>query len=121
MNDTEGRHEHKSFRTEKVLEQKENTMVVEADVTNPDGQGSHKETWKFIMEPPKGFRMEYLSGPMKGSTHSHTYTAMGDRTKVEVDGDFRIQGLDDTQTRKAILDYFANVFHEDSEALKKYK
>lgn len=121
VNDPEGRHEHPAFRMGKILEQAGNRMVVEADVRDPGGKGSHKETWKFVFNPTKSFDMEYLSGPSKGSKHTHTYTPLGDKTRVVVEGDFQIQGLDESQTRKAVLDYFEMVFNEDNAALKKYK
>ena len=111
-------HQHPSFRVSKVLEQKGNSMVMEADVANPGGAGTHKETLRMVMNPPKGFDTEYLAGPMKGSRHTHTYTPLGDKTKVEVVGDFSIQGSDEDQTRKTVLDYFARVFEEDNAALR---
>ena len=114
-------HQHKAFKVSKVVEQKGNQMTVGADVGNPGGKGSHKETWKFVYNPPKGFDMEYLSGPMKGSKHTHTYTPMGNRTKVEVNGDFRAEGMDDATTKKAVLAFFSEAFEEDTAALRKYK
>jgi hypothetical protein len=114
-------HNHASFKTTKVLDQKGNAMVVEADVANMGKPGTHKETWKFVWNPPKGFDMEYLTGPMQGSRHTHTYTPMGNRTKVEVVGDFKMQGMDEAMTKKAVLQYFAQVFEEDTAALRKYK
>jgi len=114
-------HNHTSFKMTNVLEQKGNMLTVQAEVNNPGGKGTHKETWKFVFNRPKGFDFEYLSGPMKGSRHTHSYTAMGNRTKVEVVGDFRAEGMDDAATKKAVLAYFQEVFAEDSAALKKYK
>lgn len=113
-------HNHASFKVTKLVDQKGNTMVVEADVANPSATGTHKETWKFVYNPPKSFDMEYLSGPMKGSRHTHTYTPLGNRTKVDVVGDFKLQGADDATTKKMVLDYFAKVFEEDRAALRKY-
>lgn len=114
-------HQHKAFRQTGVLEQKGNMVVVEAEVANPGGKGAHKETWKFVFNPPKGFDMEYLSGPMKGSRHTHTYTPIGDKTKVVVEGDFVAQGLTDEAVKKAVLTYFDQTFTEDQAALKKFK
>jgi len=121
MNAGEQDHQHRSSRITKVLEQKGNTMVLEAEVRNATGSGTHKETWKFIMNPPKSWDTEYLSGPMKGTKHTHTYTSIGDKTKVEVAGDFRVEGFDEAATRKAILAYLEEVFNEDNAALKRFK
>lgn len=117
----ENLHDHKSVTNSKVLEQSDKGMVMEADLKNPDGKGTHKAKLKFTYNPPKGFDMEYLSGLMTGTKHTHTYTPMGNKTKVEVAGDYRIQGLDETATKKAALAFLEEVFNEDTAALKKFK
>lgn len=48
-------------------------------------------------------------------------TPMGNKTKVEVGGDFRAQGMDDMATKKAALAMFEEVFNEDNANLKNYK
>src|SRR5208283_3806330 len=80
-------HKHSSLKFSKVLEQTDKGMTSEVEVKNPDGSW-RKETWKLSFNPPKGFSMEMVSGPMKGTKHSHTYTAMGNKTKVVVEGEF---------------------------------
>ena len=65
--------------------------------------------------------MEFLTGPMTGTKHTHTYTPMGDKTKVEVAGEFKIQGLDEQATRKTALAQLEQLFNEDNAALKQYK
>lgn len=117
----EARHVHRSFKTTKVLEQMGNVLVLEADVLNPDGKSRHEETWKFTFDPPKGFDFEFLSGPLKGSKFSQIYTALGNRTKADVVGDFYIQGLDEDATRKAVLATLEEEFNEDTAALRTYK
>lgn len=114
-------HQHKSLKVTKVTPQSANQQIWEADVANPGGKGSHKETLRFTFNPPKGFSVDYLSGPWKGSKHTHTYTSMGNKTKVEVAGDFRVEGMDDVAAKKSVLAYFNEVFNEDNAALQKYK
>ncbi len=114
------RHEHSAVKFTGVLEQSDKGMTVEVEVKHPDGS-SHKETWKMTMNPPKSHTTEVLSGPMKGSKHTHTYTAMGNKTKVEVEGEFFSQGMDDASTKKATLGFLEMVFNEDSANLKNYK
>ncbi|MGA2626979.1 MAG: SRPBCC family protein [Candidatus Bathyarchaeia archaeon] len=113
-------HKHSSLKFSKVLEQTDKGMTSEVEVKNPDGSW-RKETWKLTFNPPKGFSMEMVSGPMKGTKHSHTYTAMGNKTKVVVEGEFVAQGMDDASLKKAALGMFEQVFNEDSAALKNYK
>ncbi len=104
----------------KVLEKSGKLMVVEMDAVSPDGK-TFKQTAKFTFNPPKGFDMEFLSGPMTGTKHTHTYTPMGEKTKVEVAGEFKIQGLDEQATRKAVLAQLEQLFNEDNASLKQYK
>ena len=114
-------HQHGSFRVTKVLEEKGNAIVAEAKLGNPDGT-FNMEKVRMVMNPPKGYDFEYLSGPMKGTKHSHTYTPMGHQTKVVVEGEFTVPpGMTENAVRKNALDYFAMVFEEDNSALKKYK
>ncbi len=119
INDDKG-HTHSAVKFTKVLEQSDKGMTVELEVKNADGT-SHMETWKMTMNPPKGHSTEVLAGPMKGSRNTHTYTPMGDKTKVMVEGDFYAQGMDDASTKKAVLAMWANVFDEDNANLKNYK
>jgi len=114
-------HQHGSFQVTKVLEQKGNAMTAEAKLANTRG-GFDVEKIRMTMNPPKGFDFEYLSGAMKGSKHTHTYTAQGDKTKVVVEGEFVVPpGTTENAVKKAALDYFAMVFAEDNAALRKYK
>jgi len=113
-------HEHKSVKTSKVIERTEKSMTMEAEMRDPGGM-THMETIKFTFDPPKGFTMEFIGGPMKGTKHTHTYTPMGNKTKVVVEGEFYGQGMDDNALRRAVLARLAEVFDEDSASLKSFK
>lgn len=119
INDQNG-HSHSGMKFTKVLEQSDKGMTAELEVKNPDGS-YHKETWKMTMNPPKAHTTEILAGPMKGSKHTHTYSPMGNKTKVQVEGEFTAQGMDDAATKKAVLAMFEMVFNEDNANLKNYK
>jgi len=113
-------HQHRAFQVTKVLNQKGNAMTIEAKVANPAG-GMDSEKFVMTMNPPKGFTLEYLSGAMKGSKQTHTYTPMGNKTRVDVEGEFVGKGMDDATIKKNILGYYAMAFEEDNANLKKYK
>ena len=119
--DTPGVHEHRSIVGSRTLENKGAEMVFEWEMRNPDGKATRKETWRRAMNPPTGFEMESLSGVSKGTRYTNRYTPLGSKTRVEIDGEFRMQGMDDTTTRKAALGFLAEVFDEDQASLKKYK
>ena len=88
---------------------------------NPDGRTTRKETWRLVFNPPAGLEMESLAGPSKGTRYTNRYTPMGDKTRVEVRGEFKMQGMTDEATRKAALGFLAEVFDEDNANLRKYK
>ena len=113
-------HNHTSFQVTKVLEEKGKSQTVMAKIRNASG-GFDTEKLLMTVNPPKGFSLEYLSGAMKGSKHTHTYTAQGNKTRVEVDGDFVSKGAADNEIKKGVLAYFAQAFEEDNANLKKYK
>jgi ligand-binding SRPBCC domain-containing protein len=119
INDENG-HAHSAVKFTKVLEQNDKGMTAELEVKHPDGS-SHMETWKMTMNPPKSHLTEVLAGPMKGSKYTHTYTPMGNKTKVQVEGDFTGQGMDDASTKKAVLSMFEMVYNEDNANLRNYK
>ena len=111
-------HQHESILSQKVLEQKGNTMKIRAEIAGPKGKA--EEIWQMRMDPPFGFELQVLEGPTKGTKQSHTYVPMGNKTKVIVAGDFHLQGASDEDTRKGALAYFEQVFNEDSVALKDF-
>jgi hypothetical protein len=118
---TPGVHNHKVIRGAKTIEEKGGALTQEMDFLNPDGKSTRKETWRFKFNPPQGFEMESLAGMSKGTKYSHRYTPMGNRTKVEVEGEFHLQGMDDATTRQAALGFLAEVFSEDTANLQRFK
>ena len=113
-------HHHKSIKSSKVTEQTQSSMTMQAERVNADGS-TYMETIKFNFSPPKAFTMEWIDGPMKGSKNTHTYTSMGNKTKVEVEGEFVAKGMDEKALRSAVLATLAEVFDEDNTQLKSFK
>lgn len=118
---TPGVHNHRSILGAKTLEETGNAVTQEWEMRNPDGKTSRKETWRLTYNPPVGFEMESIGGASKGTRYSHRYTPMGNKTRVEVEGEFRIQGMDDASTKKAALGFLSEVFEEDTRNLRAYK
>ncbi len=116
-----GVHNHSAIANTKVVEKKGNAAVQEYEFRNPDGKTTRKETWRTTFNPPTGFEMESLAGVSKGTKYSHRYTPAGDKTRVEVTGDFKMQGMDDVATKQAALGFLAQVFAEDNATLRNYK
>ena len=121
QDDTPGLHKHRAIPSTKVLKEEGNTVVQEMQIVNADGKGTHWETWRLTMNPPRGYQVEATDGPNKGTTFSQVYTPMGPKTRVDVDGDWKVPGQDDATIRKMTLAFLEEAFNEDSAALKKYK
>ena len=119
--ETPGVHNHRSIVGSRTVENKGSEMVFEWEMRNPDGKTTRTETWRMAMNPPTGFVMESLAGVSKGTRYTNRYTPLGGKTRVEVEGEFHMQGMDDASTRKAALGFLAEVFDEDQASLKKYK
>jgi hypothetical protein len=116
-----GIHRHRSILASKDLETKGNVVMREIQFLNPDGKGSHWETWRFTLNPPRGYQVEAVAGPAVGTKFSNLYTPMGNRTRVDVDGDWIVPGVDDATIRKQALAFLEEAFNEDNAALKKYQ
>ena len=115
-------HNHAFIKSRKVVEQKGNTIITENVLVNPDGKGTHSERWKLTLNPPKGYDMEYLTGPMAGSKMTQTYSALGgSKTKAQVVGEYKMLGMDDAGIRKSVLGFLETAFNEDTKNLKQYK
>jgi len=116
----ENAHAHSAVKVTGMRDQSEKGLTLDLQVKNPDGS-THTESWKIAMTPPTSMSTEVLSGPMKGTKHTHTYTAMGPKTKVVVEGEFVAQGMDEASLKKAVLGMFDMVFKEDNANLQKFK
>ena len=119
--DSPGTHVHRAIKASKVLEAKGNVVVQEMQFLNADGKDTHWETWRLTMNPPRGYTVEAIAGPTKGTRFSQTYTPMGDKTRVDVEGDWVMPGADDATIKKMTLAFLGEAFNEDNAALKKYK
>lgn len=119
INDEHG-HSHSGMKVTGMRDQTEKGLTLDLEVKHPDGS-THMESWKITMNPPTSMSTEVISGPTKGSRHTHTYTPMGPKTKVVVEGEFVAQGMDDASIKKAVLGMFEVVFNEDNANLQKYK
>ena len=95
--------DHPLVRGEKVLDQKGDTIVLESVTVTHNGKRKDLATLKITINEPKGYDVEYLSGPLAGSKFTRVFTAKGEGTRVEVSGDFKMRGADDATTKKEVL------------------
>ena len=113
-------HVHQAILSQKVLEQKGNTMKLRVETLNARGS-KEEQIWKMTMDPPFGHELEVLEGSTRGTKQTHVYVPMGNKTKVIVVGDYKMPGADDETIRKGALENLARVFDEDSRQLHAFK
>jgi hypothetical protein len=115
-------HQHKAFKSSRTTSTSGNVATVEAEVYNPDGRTTSRATFRHMLNPPEGFETAVTGGPMDGTRFKHTYTALGDRTRVEMEGDFKaVPGMSEAAQLKFLDDFWAQMFDEDNANLRKVK
>ena len=93
-------------------------VTVRAEVYNPDGS-TFETTIKHRLDPPSGIETRMSGGPFDGATFVHTYTPLGDRTKVDLEGDFpALPEMSEADELAMIDGFFRTVFDEDTATLR---
>jgi ABC-type glycerol-3-phosphate transport system substrate-binding protein len=119
LNTSEGQHPHASMRNYAPTMSGENAMVVTWEHTVAGR--NEKSKVKLILMPPVGYSMEYLEGPFAGSKTFQYYIPKGDKTGVDVVGEWKSPSLSPDSLKKEALKFLDTVFNEDQENLKNLK
>ena len=115
-------HTHSGFKSYKVASQSGNEVTIDAEVFNPDGKTTSKAIFKHIMNPPIGWQTTVKGSAMDGAVFNHTYTPMGNKTKVELKGDYKaIPGMSESAQIKMLDDFYTTGFNEDNANLQKMR
>lgn len=113
-----GNHPHAAFKSHRLVSVSRNVVTVDAEVFNPDGS-TFKTTITHKLNPPKGIETTMNGGPFSGSKFVHSYTPIGSKTKVDLEGDFpAFPGMSETDELKMIDGFFTMVFAEDTATLE---
>src|SRR5207302_2387937 len=114
QDDTPGLHKHRAIPSTKVLKEEGNTVVQEMQMLNADGKGTHWETWRLTMNPPRGYQVEAIAGPTKGTKFAQPYPSMGNRTRVDVEGAGVVRGADEARIRRMTFASLGEAFSENT-------
>jgi hypothetical protein len=114
----EGNHKHQAFKSHQLINSKDDQVIVEAEIYNPDGSTfKTRITHKFNL--PKGIETTMEGGAFSGAKFTHSYTAMGNKTRVDLEGDFpAFPGMPEADELAMIDGFFTKVFAEDTATLK---
>src|SRR5262249_19722060 len=83
-----GNHPHAAFKSHRLVGGPANVVTVAAQVYTPDGSPFETRI-EHRLDPPRGLETSMSGGPFDGAKFVHSYTDLGDRTRVDLEGDFR--------------------------------
>jgi heme-degrading monooxygenase HmoA len=113
-----GNHRHKAFKSHRLVGVTGNVVTVAVDAYNPDGSTTQM-TVEHRLDPPRGIVTTMTGGHFDGARFVHSYTSLGERTKVDLEGDFpALPGMSETDELAMIDGFFTMVFGEDAETLR---
>ena len=108
-------HQHAAFKSVRMVED-----GFETELLRGDGKTTSKALFKLKMNPPSGYETTVQGGPLDGASFRHMFTPMGQKTQVNVEGDFRpIAGMTEAVQLKILDDFFTTAFNEDNANMQK--
>jgi hypothetical protein len=116
-----GDHHHEAFRSHRLVGVEGDVVTVVAEISNPDGS-TFETTIEHTLDRPRGIVTTMSGGPFDGARFTHSYTSVGDRTSVDLDGEFpELPGMPAADELAMIDGFFTMVFGEDEVSLRTWK
>jgi heme-degrading monooxygenase HmoA len=113
-----GNHPHQAFKRHRLVGVAGHVVTVAVEAYNPDGSTTEM-TVEHRLDPPSGIVTTMAGGHFDGARFVHSYTPLGDRTKVDLEGDFpALPGMTKADELAMIDGFFTMVFGEDTETLR---
>jgi heme-degrading monooxygenase HmoA len=113
-----GNHPHQAFKSHQLVGVAGNHVTLAVEAYNPDGTTTQM-TVEHQLDPPNGIVTTMTGGHFNGARFVHSYTPLGDRTKVDLKGDFpALPGMSKVDELAMIDVFFIAVFGEDSETIR---
>ncbi len=109
---------HKSTRNQQMKPLSETSFVISME-QNMNGQWV-KVANRITVLPPVGMAIEVIEGPMTGTKMVNVYTPKGNKTGIDVYGDFVSGQIPAAQLESAVRGNLQTVFDEDSAAIKAF-
>jgi heme-degrading monooxygenase HmoA len=113
-----GGHPHAAFKSHRLVGEANGLVTLSAEVYNPDGS-TFETRIEHRLDRPRGIETTMHGGPFDGARFVHTYTPLGDRTSVALEGDFpALPGMSEADELVMIDGFFTTVFDEDTATLR---
>jgi len=109
---------HKSTRNQQMKPLAENSFILSQE-QNMNGQWV-KTANRITVFPPVAVSIEVIEGPLAGSKMINVYTPKGNKTGIDVYGEFVSKQIPAAQLEQAVRGNLEMVFNEDSAALKSF-
>jgi hypothetical protein len=115
-----GNHPHKAFKRHHLVGVSANVVTIDAELYNPDGS-TFQTTIRHTLNQPSGVETTMTGGVFDGARFVHTYTAKGNRTHVDLAGDFpMVAGMAEADELAMIDEFFTGAFTEDMATLREW-
>jgi heme-degrading monooxygenase HmoA len=113
-----GGHPHAAFKSHRLVGVANGVVDVSAEVYNPDGS-TFEMTIQHRLDPPNGIETTMSGGPFDGARFVQTYTPLGERTKVDLEGDFpALPGMSEADELAMLDGFFTTIADEDAATLQ---
>jgi hypothetical protein len=109
---------HATTRNQQMKPLSETSMLISME-QNMNGQWV-KVANRITVAPPLGLLIEVVEGPMAGSKMVNIYTAKGNKTGIDVYGEFTSSQIPAHMLEPAVRANLQTVFDEDSKAIKTF-
>jgi alkyl hydroperoxide reductase subunit AhpC len=116
-----GGHPHAGIKSHRLVSLVDDRVTLDAEMYNPDGS-TFRTTITHKLNRPTGIETRMAGGAFDGARFTHSYTAVGGRTRVDLEGDFPAMPGVSTSDELAMIDgWFTMVFGEDEVTLRSWK
>jgi heme-degrading monooxygenase HmoA len=116
-----GDHPHAAIKSHRLAGIADGVVTVDAEMYSPDGS-TFEATIEHRLDPPKGIETTMHGGPLDGARFTHSYTDLGERTKVDFEGDFpSLPGMSQADELAMIDRMFTTFFTEDTATLQSWR
>jgi len=113
-----GNHPHQAFKSHRLVGVDGNLVTLAVEAYNPDGSTTEMAV-EHRLDPPRGIVTSMIGGHFDGARFTHSYTSLGDRTKVDLEGDFpALPGVSEPDELAMLDGFFTTVFGEDAETIR---
>ncbi|MDG6994739.1 MAG: hypothetical protein JRN52_02355 [Nitrososphaerota archaeon] len=78
------------------------------------------ESQRLSVFPPLGMSTEWLEGPFAGSKMFYLYSPKGNKTQIDVFGDFTSKTIPDSDLEQSVNKFLEREFNDDAPAIRDY-